>query len=611
MPITHHSPLCEVGIDLVANKMAPWGWALLGLAMLLYRYCIGLWPHSGEDDPPMYGDYEAQRHWMEITTGLPIGDWYRQTPQNNLQYWGLDYPPLTAFVSYACGRVGLLVEPAAMALGTSHGHQTPLSRVFMRLTVIFFDLVIYFPACYLVVRSYYGHRARRRSITWPRRYEAVALLLVQPALLLIDHGHFQYNQVSLGFMLLAVAAFGSKRYYITAVMFCCGLNFKQISLFYALAFFFTLLSSSIHRSPRGIGHAAQRVLCLGGVVIAVFAIHFLPFCVWSAPGETCTQGMGHVMSRVFPFNRGLFEDKVSNVWCVLDPVLKLRRLFQGNSGALKAISAGTTLLLSAPSIVALMRTAPSVRSLVYALTSMSLAFFLCGFQVHEKSILFPVASASVLILEEPRVVTMFVMTATFSMFPLLARDGLVVPYIVTMLAFFGLAWGIVPVSLSVKSNNKSTVNGTASSSNDMPDHEAYSWAHPPVYSPTAFRSPSFRTFLDSPLAAVTGVDGAVHQSSASTVSESGMFRVYVKISFSAMAVLHALPIFMSPPRQYPDLFVLLLCAYCCAQFLIAWGYCTWRLWSISGQRGERMWMTMPRIRSHSHIQSMKQKEKIM
>ena len=72
----------------------------------------------------MYGDYEAQRHWMEITTNLPISDWcvclrsvkplrpctlwfaaqglsascrYRNTTDNDLQYWGLDYPPLSAY----------------------------------------------------------------------------------------------------------------------------------------------------------------------------------------------------------------------------------------------------------------------------------------------------------------------------------------------------------------------------------------------------------------------------------------------------------------------------------------------------------------------------------
>lgn len=47
----------------------------------------------------MFGDYEAQRHWMELTIHLPIRQWYTY----DLQYWGLDYPPLTAYVSWLCG----------------------------------------------------------------------------------------------------------------------------------------------------------------------------------------------------------------------------------------------------------------------------------------------------------------------------------------------------------------------------------------------------------------------------------------------------------------------------------------------------------------------------
>jgi ALG6, ALG8 glycosyltransferase family len=31
--------------------------------------------HAGAGDPPKFGDYEAQRHWMEITTHTPIRDW--------------------------------------------------------------------------------------------------------------------------------------------------------------------------------------------------------------------------------------------------------------------------------------------------------------------------------------------------------------------------------------------------------------------------------------------------------------------------------------------------------------------------------------------------------
>ena len=29
----------------------------------------------GKGKAPMFGDYEAQRHWMEITYNLPIDEW--------------------------------------------------------------------------------------------------------------------------------------------------------------------------------------------------------------------------------------------------------------------------------------------------------------------------------------------------------------------------------------------------------------------------------------------------------------------------------------------------------------------------------------------------------
>lgn len=68
----------------------------------------------------MFGDFEAQRHWMEITVNLPVNEWlkmllkiklnffyfrYQNSSSNNLSYWGLDYPLLTAYHSYICGWV--------------------------------------------------------------------------------------------------------------------------------------------------------------------------------------------------------------------------------------------------------------------------------------------------------------------------------------------------------------------------------------------------------------------------------------------------------------------------------------------------------------------------
>jgi alpha-1,3-glucosyltransferase len=66
----------------------------------------------------MFGDYEAQRHWMELTNHLPLRQWYRY----DLQYWGLDYPPLTAYHSWLCGKMWvdilthLLLLPLTLAM---------------------------------------------------------------------------------------------------------------------------------------------------------------------------------------------------------------------------------------------------------------------------------------------------------------------------------------------------------------------------------------------------------------------------------------------------------------------------------------------------------------
>ena len=78
---------------------------LLVTSALLLRSMTSVHPHSGQGQPPMYGDYEAQRHWQEIAVNLPVKEWYVNTTDNDLMYWGLDYPPLTAYHSWIIGQV--------------------------------------------------------------------------------------------------------------------------------------------------------------------------------------------------------------------------------------------------------------------------------------------------------------------------------------------------------------------------------------------------------------------------------------------------------------------------------------------------------------------------
>lgn len=97
-------------------------WVVLPLVLMavgLFRWATGLWGYSGRhwlsncsrvscantgpgfQSPPMHGDFEAQRHWMEITAHLPVSQWYF----HDLQWWGLDYPPLTAYHSWLLGKM--------------------------------------------------------------------------------------------------------------------------------------------------------------------------------------------------------------------------------------------------------------------------------------------------------------------------------------------------------------------------------------------------------------------------------------------------------------------------------------------------------------------------
>ncbi|KAI8049687.1 glycosyl transferase [Syncephalis plumigaleata] len=331
---------------------------------LLVRWTVSLGPYSGEATPPTFGDYEAQRHWMEVTLHLPPKQWYFY----DLQYWGLDYPPLTAYISWLCGYVGSLINPSWFALMESRGIETPESRVFMRATVIALDLIIYIPAIWLFIRTCLSNATRLSQ------YSTFLVLLLQPSLILVDHGHFQYNSVMLGFSLLAVVYYARSQYLVGSVFFCLSLLFKQMALYYAPAIFAFLLGKCFYQ-PRGFTLFVQ----LGLTVVVTFAIHLLPF---AGSFDTLRQ----VFVRVFPVARGLYEDKVANIWCAISIVVKLRDWYSKEQLAM--LSAITTLLAFLPACINVFRRG-SQRHLVYAMANSALAFYLLSFQVHEKTILLP------------------------------------------------------------------------------------------------------------------------------------------------------------------------------------------------------------------------------
>lgn len=78
------------------------------------------------------------------------------------------------------------------------------------------------------------------------------------------------------------------------------------------------------------------------------------------------------------------------------------------------------------------------KKFLYALVNSSLGFFLFSFQVHEKSILIPAIAAILIFPNEPFMVFWFLQVSTFSMFPLLVKDGQITSFIGLFCCFLGI-----------------------------------------------------------------------------------------------------------------------------------------------------------------------------
>ena len=127
--------------------------------------------------------------------------------------------------SWLYGRIIGFFDPAAVELNTSRGIETQSSKLLMRWSVILTDLLgaaslpvcrsptlpfayntlvwstdstccilcaVFFPAVWLCASVF--TKAKSPSAQLP----VLAVALFQPAAILIDHGHFQYNNIGLG-----------------------------------------------------------------------------------------------------------------------------------------------------------------------------------------------------------------------------------------------------------------------------------------------------------------------------------------------------------------------------------------------------------------------------
>ncbi|XP_074565418.1 dolichyl pyrophosphate Glc1Man9GlcNAc2 alpha-1,3-glucosyltransferase [Curcuma longa] len=395
-------------------------------------------------------DFEVHRHWLALTSSVPLRRWYSDT---SAPCCTLDYPPLFAYFQrlLALPATSLGLHPSGLLhLSPSPPSSAPLPvLLYLRLSVIVTDLVFLLAAA----------RLARRRLPIARRSIVLVLLLWSPALLIVDHIHFQYNGYLLGILLLSLSFLEEGKDLAGGIAFAVLICSKHLFLVAAPLYFVYLLRNYCRGS---LWKASGRFLTMGGVVGAVFVAAFGPFFYYGQ--------IQQVLGRLFPFGRGLCHAYwAPNFWVfyiVIDKLLAivLSKLgfdipapeasftggLVGNSSHFAVLPQVTplitfvmVLLSMSPCLIKAFQKPQAkhlIRWVAYAFT----CGFMFGWHVHEKASLhftIPLAIISMDSLDDARHYFLLSIVSCYSMFPLLFEPQ-EYPIKVLLLALYAIAMWI-------------------------------------------------------------------------------------------------------------------------------------------------------------------------
>ena len=419
----------------------------------------------------------------------------------------------------------------------------------MRATVIVSDYVVYVPAAILMNRKL----GQVRSVNdWESSIALVAILM-QPASILIDHAHFQYNTVMLGFVLASIYSALSEHHLWSCIFFVAALSYKQMALYFAPAVAAYLFGVCMTPSVR-----PGRLMGIAIVTVLAFASAFAPLLLGALydkyrginPPLSITDRQVNpllssltpyidpealyfplllqttqILHRVFPFARGLFEDKVANFWCCIHTVHKLHGY---PIPLLQRLSLLATIVAILPACMTV-SLFPRRELLPWAMASSAWGFFLFSFQVHEKSVLLPLLPMTILLGVDGGLavgtrswIGLANMLGVWTLFPLLKKDELRVPYLV-LSGVWAYLLGLPPTSLGCYFGQQASKSGMKIST-----------------------------------------------------------KVLHLVSYAVMIIWHGIEALFQPPKDKPDLWVVLNVVVGAAGFGICYLWCTWQLILRSG-----------------------------
>ena len=203
---------------------------LLILLILILRVLVINMPQMDWNTRPDFGPYEKARNSMSVTFNYNIDKWYFSEG-----YQEIKDPPLFSYFSAGSSFICQFFDVESLSEVAVPGYESVGLKVFMRISVIFWELLILFPTVLHFFRYFYRNLSEKVQIV------ACGVVLVSPGIILSQHIFFSYCGVSSGLLIWAALLVFKERLQLACLVLALALGFSMDSLLMVLVLFIIII----------------------------------------------------------------------------------------------------------------------------------------------------------------------------------------------------------------------------------------------------------------------------------------------------------------------------------------------------------------------------------
>jgi len=343
---------------------------------------------------PSEYDYPVHVHWMALTSNVPISECYsKQT------WYHMDYPPMACYLFRIMGKVTYFISPDNFKFSTEHAPIKVdfMQKLLVRGSVILCELIFLFPPIIVFVKWFYKNKLSVMS-----QNILIFIGINLGCYVVVDHIHGQYNCVQIGLFLSSAFALMKNHTLIATCIFCMSAAFKITTVNFAPAFLIFVISKLVIRANASYNSKLDKLKYIFGWILIHAITGIITILIIILPWLNSYEKLVDMSSKIFPFGRKLIGgQRIPSFWYILNFIIPIEELLSIRATAIISFvfSWGTIIPFC---IYIWMK--PSKKVFIYGLVGISLTTYLFGFHMHEKVIMLPLFSLTLLF---PYIINMY------------------------------------------------------------------------------------------------------------------------------------------------------------------------------------------------------------